>query len=116
MTELKLSVTRCSNNPHRWNVYFNNPTPFNILSIRQQLEKQQIQVLASTPNILVVRSKKARLTWHNEGFIQVDMYDRTSCDVQDIEHLIKDILEVESLNFSGESLGSETVRDYNKEI
>lgn len=96
-------------------MYFNNPTPFNILPIRQKLEKQQIQVLPSTPNILVVRSKEARLTWHNEGFIQVNMYDQTSCDVQDIEHLIKDILEVESVNFSGESLGSETVRDYNKE-
>jgi hypothetical protein len=44
------------------------------------------------------------------------MYNQTSCDVKDIEHLIKDILEVESVNFSGESLGSETVRDYNKEV
>ncbi|MFW9903614.1 MAG: hypothetical protein ACFFFH_04730 [Candidatus Thorarchaeota archaeon] len=116
MTELKLSVTPCSNNPQRWNVYLNNTRPLNMQLIRQIFEKDQYQVLTTTPNILVVRSKKARLTWHNEGFIQVDMYNQTSCDVQDIEHLIKDILEVESVNFSGESLGSETVRDYNKEI
>ena len=74
-------------------------------SIRQIFEKDQYQVLATTPNILVVRSKKVRLTWHKEGFIQVDMYNQTSYDVQDIEHLIKDILEVDSVNFSGESLG-----------
>ena len=105
MIEPKFSVTRCSNNPQRWNVYFNNSTPFDMQSIRQILEKHQYQVLATSPSIMVVRSKEARLTWHNEGIIQVDMYNQSSCDVKDIEHLIKDILDVDTVNFSGESLG-----------
>jgi hypothetical protein len=71
MTQLKFSVTRCSNNPQRWNVYFNNKSPLNMHSIRQIFEKDQYQVLATTPNILVVRSKEARLTCHKEGYIQV---------------------------------------------
>jgi len=105
MINLKFSVNRCSNNPHRWNVYFNDFPPFNMHSINKILEKLQYQVLAATPKILVVRSKKARLTWHNEGFIQVDMYNQSSCDMNDIEHLIKDILDVDIVNFSGESVG-----------
>ena len=105
MIKHRFSVTRCSNNPQRWNVYFNNNTPLNMHSIRQILEKHQYQVLVSTPNILVVRSKKARLTWHNEGFIQVDMYNQSSCEMNDIEHLIKDILDADIVNFSGESVG-----------
>ena len=105
MTKPNFAVTRCSNNPHRWNVHFNNSTSFNMHSIRQQLEKHQFQVLATSPSVLVVRSKEARLTWHNEGLIQVDMYNHSSCDVNDIEHLIKDILDVDTVSFSGESLG-----------
>ena len=65
---------------------------------------------------MVVHSKKARFTWHNEGFIQVDIYNQLSYNVKDIEQLIKDILEVDTLNFSGDSIGSETVRDYNEEV
>lgn len=74
-------------------------------SIHRLLEKHQYQVIASTPNILVVRSKEARLTWHNEGFVQVDMYKQASCDAKDIEHLIKDILDVNTINSTGESIG-----------
>ncbi|UCG02350.1 MAG: hypothetical protein JSW11_22530 [Candidatus Heimdallarchaeota archaeon] len=105
MIKPKFSVTRCPNNPQRWNVYFNNSTPFDSQSIRKKLEKKQFQVLATTPNILVVRSKEARLTWHIEGLIQVDIYNHSSYDVKDIEHLIKDIFDVDSVKFSGESLG-----------
>lgn len=105
MIKPKFSVTRCSNNPHLWNVYFNNSPPFDMQLIRQILEKHPYQVLATTPSILVVRSKEARLTWHNEGLIQVDMNNQSSYNVKDIEHLIKDILDVDTVNFSGESLG-----------
>ncbi len=104
MVKPKFSVTRCTNHPQRWNVYFNKSLPYDMHSIRQILEKHQYQVLATTPSVLVVRAKEARLTWHNEGFIQVDMYNQSSCDVEDIEHLIKDIFDLDSVNFSGESL------------
>lgn len=88
----KFTVNRCSKNPKRWNVYFDTSKPFNLRTIQQLLEKKQYQVLATTPSVSVFRSKKARLTWHTQGFIQVDLYDPSIQNSKDIKHLIKDIL------------------------
>ena len=100
----KFSVNRCSKNPQRWNVYFNNSKPFHLHSIRKILERNHYQILVCTHNLMVFRSKKARLTWHNQGLIQVDMYDSSIHDAVEIEHLIKDIFVLDSMNFFGESL------------
>ncbi|MFX1284414.1 MAG: hypothetical protein ACFFB5_12200 [Promethearchaeota archaeon] len=105
MTALNFSVNRCSNNPQRWNVYFNNLKPFHIHSIREILEKKQYQILAATPNVTVFRSKEVRLILHSEGLIQVDLYDSSKKGVKDIEHLIKDIFDFNSINFSGDLFG-----------
>lgn len=101
----KFSVNRCSKNPQRWNVYFNNSKPFHLHSIRKILERNNYQILVNTPNLVVFRSKNARFTWHNQGFIQVDIYDSSMHDAEEIEHLIKDIFVLNSMNFFGEALG-----------
>ena len=93
MNATNFSVNRCYDNPQRWNVYFNNFKPFHMHSIREKLKKKQYQILATTPNLTVFRSKEVRLTLHSEGFIQIDLYDSSKKGVKDIEHLIKDILD-----------------------
>ena len=105
MINLKFSVTRCSNNPNRWNVYFRDFPPFHMRKVRQILEKHHYEVLATSSSVIVVRSKEFRLTWHNEGIIQLDVYNQLSFDLNDIEHLIKEILDVDIVKFSGESIG-----------
>ncbi len=99
------SVNRCSNNSQRWNVYFNSSKPFHMHSIQEILEKKHYQILATTPNITVFRSKDVRLTCYTEGLIQVDLYDSSKKGLKDIEHLIKDIFDLNSINFSGELFG-----------
>jgi hypothetical protein len=63
-----------------------------LTTIQQTLKKRHYQVLATTPSISVFRSKHARLTWHSQGLIQIDLYDTSIQNTQDIKHLIKDIL------------------------
>ncbi|MFX0015186.1 MAG: hypothetical protein ACFFB2_10315 [Promethearchaeota archaeon] len=93
MQKPRFSVTRCYDNPKRWNVYFNSSKPFLGHSIQDILEKLQYQVLSNTPSLKVFRSKDIRLTWHKQGFIQVDTYSPLFQDTKDIEHLIKDIID-----------------------
>jgi hypothetical protein len=93
----------------------NNLVP-NIHLFLKIRKKEQNLMRSTSLNIMIVHSKKARFTWYNEGFIQVDFYNPSRYDVKDIEHLIKDILKVDTASFSGESIGSETVRNYNEEV
>jgi hypothetical protein len=61
-------------------------------TIKQMLEKQQYQVLATTPNVNVFRNKEVRLTWHSHGLIQVDLYNHKLQSAKNIEQLINEIL------------------------
>lgn len=88
----KFSINHCPTNPHRWYVYFDKSKPFHFPLIRRSLEERHYQVLATTPSLYVFRSKDARLSWHSQGLIQVDLYYPSIQNHYDIEHFIKEIL------------------------
>jgi hypothetical protein len=60
--------------------------------IIQSLKKSQFQELALTPSVVVFRSKDLRLTWHHQGLVQVDIYNESGENKENIEYLIKEIL------------------------
>jgi hypothetical protein len=59
--------------------------------IKEILEKSHYQILATSPNIYVFKSKDFKITMHSYGLIQVDVYKSEIPDIQDIEFLIKEI-------------------------
>ena len=79
------SVRICDKNPHRWYVSFSLSKPFLLADIKVTLEENNYSTLATTPNIMVFRGKNVKLTWHSQGLIQIDYYDR---NIQNEKHVI----------------------------
>ncbi len=92
MTTFRCDITRCTKNPQRWYVTLNTQKLPAIASIEEKLIEQKFKVLARTPHLRVFKSTKYRFTWHARGFIQVDVYAREINQSQQIEQLIKEIL------------------------
>lgn len=53
--------------------------------IKETLEQESYSTLATTPNIMVFRGEDVKLTWHSQGLIQIDYYDRK---IQNEKHVI----------------------------
>ena len=53
--------------------------------IKEILEQENYSTLAATPNIMVFRGKDVKLTWHSQGLVQIDYYDRK---IQNEKHVI----------------------------
>ena len=87
----KYSIQRCTKNTQRWLVSFHISEPFTMSIIKEILEESHYQVLATSPNIYVFKSKDFKITMHSYGLIQVDVYKSEIPDIQDIEFLIKEI-------------------------
>jgi len=54
-------------------------------NIKETLEQEGYSTLATTPNIMVFRGKDVKLTWHSQGLIQIDYYDKK---IQNEQHII----------------------------
>ena len=54
-------------------------------NIKKALEQENCSTLATTPNIMVFRGKDVKLTWHSQGLIQIDYYDKK---IQNEHHII----------------------------
>ena len=79
------SVKKCDKNSHRWYISFSLSKPFLMMEIRKILEKDNYSTLASSPNIMVFRGKNVKFTWHSQGLIQIDYYER---EIQKEQHVI----------------------------
>ncbi|MHA1236623.1 MAG: hypothetical protein ACTSR4_05355 [Candidatus Hodarchaeales archaeon] len=79
------SVRICDKNPHRWYISFSLSKPFSMKNIKETLEQEGYSTLATTPNIMVFRGKDVKLTWHSQGLIQIDYYDKK---IQNEQHII----------------------------
>ncbi len=79
------SVRICDKNPHRWYISFPLSKPFSMVDIKEALEKDNYSTLATTPNIMVFRGKNVKMTWHSQGLVQIDYYDRK---IQNEQHVI----------------------------
>jgi len=87
------SVRLCDKNPHRWYISFSLSKPFSMQKIKETLEQENYSTLASTPNIMVFRGKEVKLTWHSQGLIQIDYYDRKMQKEQRIVKFVQRLID-----------------------
>ncbi|NHJ03055.1 MAG: hypothetical protein EAX86_13040 [Candidatus Heimdallarchaeota archaeon] len=92
MTHFKWDINQCADNPQRWYIILEKARLPRIKNIEETLVAQKYQILAKTPYLRVFRSEDFRLTWHVKGFIQVDVYNTELNESQQIEQLIKGVL------------------------
>lgn len=66
--------------------------------VKKLMSGKDFTILADTPSVVVFRSSLYRLTWHRQGMIQIDIYDSIGTKKDNIEQLIKHILEDNSVD------------------
>ncbi|MHA1975935.1 MAG: hypothetical protein ACW98F_11450 [Candidatus Hodarchaeales archaeon] len=89
----KFSVKICDYNPFRWYISFNITKPFSLGKIKHSLEQKSYRTLASTPTVMVFRSKSVQLTWNSHGLLQVDFNDKQLQKKDAVEDFVKELLE-----------------------
>ncbi len=87
------SVRICDKNPHRWYISFSMSKPFSMKDIKEVLEQKKYSTLAATPSIMVFRGKNVKITWHSQGLIQVDYYDKKKQSEQDIITFVEQLID-----------------------
>jgi hypothetical protein len=87
------SVRLCDKNPNRWYISFSLSKPFLMANIKEALEKDNYSTLATTPNIMVFRGKNIKMTWHSQGLIQIDYYDRKIQNEQHVITFVQDLID-----------------------
>ena len=87
------SVRICDKNPHRWYASFSLSKPFLLADIKVALEEDNYSTLATTPNIMVLRGKNVKMTWHSQGLIQIDYYDRKKQNEHHVITFVQDLID-----------------------
>jgi len=87
------SVKICDKNPYRWYISFSLSKPFSMKDIKETLEQENYSTLATTSNIMVFRGQDVKLTWHSQGLIQIDYYDKKIQTEQHITTFVQQLID-----------------------